>query len=204
MRYSLINPKSYINTNLVGFFNVIESAKNYNIKHFVYASSSSVYGLENKLPFVESFNLNKPANIYGATKLSNELIAHSYSHLFNLPTTGLRYFTVYGPWGWPDMALFKFTKSIINNNEITIYNKGKMFRDFTYIDDAVNFTIKLIDMIPKKKIPHEVYNLGNNKPINLMMFLKILEKCLKKKKKFKILNNQKQKLKIQKAVQKTL
>ena len=204
VRYSLINPKSYINTNLVGFFNVIESAKNYNIKHFVYASSSSVYGLENKLPFVESFNLNKPANIYGATKLSNELIAHSYSHLFNLPTTGLRYFTVYGPWGRPDMALFKFTKSIINNNEITIYNKGKMSRDFTYIDDAVNFTIKLIDMIPKKKIPHEVYNLGNNKPINLMMFLKILEKCLNKKAKFKILNNQKTEIKNTKSSTKKL
>ena len=195
VRYSLINPKSYIKSNLVGFFNVIENSKNYKVKHFVYASSSSVYGLENKLPFVENFNLNKPASIYGATKLSNELIAHSYSHLFNLPTTGLRYFTVYGPWGRPDMALFKFTKRMINNNEITIYNKGKMSRDFTYIDDAVNYTIKLINMIPKKEVPHEVFNLGNNKPINLIMFIKILEKCLNKKAKFKILNNQKTEIK---------
>ena len=204
VRYSLINPKSYIKSNLVGFFNVIENSKNYKIKHFVYASSSSVYGLENKLPFVENFNLNKPASIYGATKLSNELIAHSYSHLFNLPTTGLRYFTVYGPWGRPDMALFKFTKRMINNNEITIYNKGKMSRDFTYIDDAVNYTIKLINMIPKKEVPHEVFNLGNNKPINLIMFIKILEKCLNKKAKFKILNNQKTEIKNTKSSTKKL
>ena len=198
VRYSVINPKSYINTNLKGFFNVIDLSKTYKIKHFIYASSSSVYGLNKKLPFSESMKIEKVASLYGATKKSNELIAHSYAHIHELPCTGLRFFTVYGPWGRPDMALFKFTKNILKQKEITVFNKGLMTRDFTYIDDIVHYTYRLIKKIPKKNnnlIPYQIFNLGNKKPIKLLHFIKIIEKCLNKKAKIKFLNFQKTEIK---------
>ena len=162
VRYSLTNPKSYISTNLLGFFNVIELSKIYKVKHFIFASSSSVYGLNKKLPFKETMKTDNVASIYGATKKSNELIAHSYSHIHNLPCTGLRYFTVYGPWGRPDMALFKFTKQIINQQKITVFNNGLMSRDFTYIDDITEYTFKILNKIPNKSnIPFQIFNLGS-------------------------------------------
>tara|TARA_B100001250_G_C19721914_1_gene754262 strand:- start:312 stop:1286 length:975 start_codon:yes stop_codon:yes gene_type:complete len=199
VRYSLSNPKSYIKTNLSGFFNVIDLSKKYKIKHFIYASSSSVYGLNKKLPFSENNNTDKVASLYGATKKSNELIAHAYAHISNLPCTGLRYFTVYGPWGRPDMALFKFTKKILNQKKITVFNKGQMTRDFTYIDDVIDYTYRIIKKIPKKKnmnpIPFQIYNLGNKKPIKLLSFIKILEKNLNKKAKIEYLNFQKTEIK---------
>ena len=199
VRYSLSNPKSYIKSNLIGFFNVIDLSKKYKIKHFIYASSSSVYGLNKKLPFSENTNTDKVASLYGATKKSNELIAHSYAHISNLPCTGLRYFTVYGPWGRPDMALFKFTQNILKQKKITVFNKGQMSRDFTYIDDVIDYTYKIIRKIPKKKtknsIPFEIYNLGNKKPIKLLSFIKILEKNLNKKAKIEYLNFQKTEIK---------
>jgi UDP-glucuronate 4-epimerase len=194
VRYSVINPKSYIKTNLIGFFNVINLSKLYNIKHFIYASSSSIYGLNKKLPFSETMKTDTVASLYGATKKSNELIAHSYAHIHNLPCTGLRFFTVYGPWGRPDMALFKFTKNILNKKEITVFNKGLMTRDFTYIDDIIHYTCKLVKKIPKRNyglIPYQIFNLGNKNPIKLFDFIRILEKCLNKKAKIKFLNFQK-------------
>ncbi len=196
VRYSLTNPKSYISTNLTGFFNVIELSKIYNVKHFIFASSSSIYGLNKKLPFKETMKTDNVASIYGATKKSNELIAHSYSHIHNLPCTGLRYFTVYGPWGRPDMALFKFTKQIINQQKITVFNKGLMSRDFTYIDDITEYTYKILNKIPyKSNIPFQIFNLGNKKPIKILKFIKILENVLKKKARIKYLNFQKTEIK---------
>ncbi len=196
VRYSLKNPKSYISTNLLGFFNIIDLSKIYNVKHFVFASSSSVYGLNKKLPFKETMKTDNVASIYGATKKSNELIAHSYSHIHNLPCTGLRYFTVYGPWGRPDMALFKFTKQIINQQKITVFNKGLMSRDFTYIDDITDYTCKILNKIPdKSNIPFQIFNLGNKKPIKILKFIKILENVLKKRAKIKYLNFQKTEIK---------
>ena len=196
VRYSLTNPKSYISTNLLGFFNVIELSKIYKVKHFIFASSSSVYGLNKKLPFKETMKTDNVASIYGATKKSNELIAHSYSHIHNLPCTGLRYFTVYGPWGRPDMALFKFTKQIINQQKITVFNNGLMSRDFTYIDDITEYTFKILNKIPNKSnIPFQIFNLGNKKPIKILKFIKILENVLKKKAQIKYLNFQKTKIK---------
>lgn len=201
VRYSLINPKSYIDTNIFGFFNLIDLSRKYKIKHFVYASTSSVYGLSTKMPFKESSTTDHPIQLYAATKKSNELIAHSYSHIYELPTTGLRFFTVYGPWGRPDMALFKFTKNILSNKKIDIFNHGNHSRDFTYIDDIVQGIIKSINKIPKRNknfkfsnpklaessAPFIVYNIGNGKKVKLMKYISEIEKYLNKyaKKNFK-------------------
>ncbi|HEM8345813.1 TPA: NAD-dependent epimerase [Providencia stuartii] len=192
VRYSLENPHAYANSNLVGFLNILECCRNYNIEHLVYASSSSVYGLNKKTPFSTSDSVDHPVSLYAATKKSNELMAHSYSHLYNIPTTGLRFFTVYGPWGRPDMAPIIFTKKIINGEPIDINNNGDMWRDFTYIDDIVEGVIRVSDIIPEKNdnwavesgspatssAPYRVYNIGNGAPVNLMDFIKTLEEEL--------------------------
>ena len=195
VRYSINNPSTYIQSNIVGFSNLIEQAKNNNVKHFLYASSSSVYGGNKKLPFKESDNVDHPISLYAATKKSNELIAHTYSHLFELPTTGLRFFTVYGPWGRPDMALYKFTDLILKNKPIKVFNYGNMVRDFTYIDDVIESVYLLINKLPTKEgfsnkksydssnswAPYRVFNIGNSKPTNLNLYIKAIEKNLKKK-----------------------
>ena len=195
VRYSIQNPSAYIQSNIVGFSNLIEKARNNNVKHFIYASSSSVYGGNKEIPFKESDNVDHPISLYAATKKSNELIAHTYSHLFELPTTGLRFFTVYGPWGRPDMALYKFTDLIIKNKPIKVFNYGNMIRDFTYIDDVVESVFRLISKIPSKEdflnkksydssnswAPYRVFNIGNSKPTNLKNYIKAIEKYLNKK-----------------------
>ena len=191
VRYSIENPSAYVQSNLVGFCNIIEIAKKYNVDHFYYASSSSVYGGNKKLPFEELDNVDKPISLYAATKKSNELIAHTYSHLFNLPTTGLRFFTVYGPWGRPDMALFKFTESIISNKPIRVFNYGNMLRDFTYIDDVVKSIINLINKSLEAKnnstknniqnVPYKIFNIGNSRPTKLTDYIKSIEVNLGKK-----------------------
>lgn len=195
VRYSMQNPYAYIRSNIFGFLNILENCHLNKIEHLVYASTSSVYGANTKMPFSEHSNTNHPLSIYAATKKSNELMAHTYSHLYNLSTTGLRFFTVYGPWGRPDMALFKFTKSILENKPIDVFNYGKHTRDFTYIDDIVNGIIKTLDKPAKKNnkwnsfkpdpassnVPWKIYNIGNNKPIKLMNYINALEKKLKKK-----------------------
>ncbi len=177
VRYSLENPRTYIESNLLGFFNIIELSKKYNIKNFVYASSSSVYGANEKIPFSESDNVDHPVSIYAATKKSNELIAHTYSHLYKLPTTGLRFFTVYGPLGRPDMAPDIFTRKICAWETIDVYNFGKMQRDFTYIDDIVAGVILALDTISH----YEVFNLWNHNPVELERFIEILEENIGKK-----------------------
>ena len=200
VRYSLQNPQSYIESNIVGFTNILESCRKFDIGHLIYASSSSVYGLNQTIPFSEDHNVDHPLALYGATKKANELLAHSYSHLFGLPTTGLRFFTVYGPWGRPDMALFKFTDAIIEGRPIDIYNHGKMIRDFTYIDDIVEGVVRLIQKpahpslnfdakVPdpgSSNVPWMIFNLGNGQPTLLMDYISALEKALgiKAKKKF--------------------
>ncbi len=193
VRYSLKNPEAYVESNLIGFTNILFLCKKKNIKHLTYASTSSVYGLNSKHPFSESDNVDHPIQFYAATKRANEIMAHSYSYLFNLPTTGLRFFTVYGPWGRPDMSLFIFTKNIISGKPIEIFNKGKHVRDFTYIDDIVNGVIKASDNIIKKKAkksklnpgestaPFRILNIGNSKPVNLMKYIDTIEENLKKK-----------------------
>jgi UDP-glucuronate 4-epimerase len=193
VRYSLINPKAYIDSNIIGFLNVLEACKNHNIKHLIYASSSSVYGGNTKTPFSTSHNVDHPVSLYAATKKSNELMAHTYSHLYNLPTTGLRFFTVYGPFGRPDMAYFLFTDAILNKKPIKVFNYGKMVRDFTYIDDIIEGIIRLIPSIPCKVddeesidcsnslAPYKIYNIGNNKPVELGDFICILEQKLGEK-----------------------
>ena len=195
VRYSIENPSAYIQSNLVGFANIIEECKLNKIEHFLYASSSSVYGGNQKIPFKESHNVDHPVSLYAATKKSNELIAHTYSHLFDMPTTGLRFFTVYGPWGRPDMALFKFTKLIMEDEPIRVFNFGKMKRDFTYIDDVIKSIVLLIDNPPNKTkssklndsnpsiswAPYKVFNIGNSKPIDLMVYINEIEKNLNKK-----------------------
>ena len=186
VRYSIDNPSAYVQSNLVGFCNIIEIAKKNNVDHFYYASSSSVYGGNEKLPFEEQDNVDKPISLYAATKKSNELIAHAYSHLFNLSTIGLRFFTVYGPWGRPDMALFKFTESIISNEPIRVFNYGNMLRDFTYIDDVVKSIIKLIKKSSEAKnniqdVPYKIFNIGNSKPTKLTDYIKSIEANLGKK-----------------------
>jgi UDP-glucuronate 4-epimerase len=187
VRYSLINPYAYIDNNIVAFLNILHLSKNYNIKHFIYASSSSVYGANKKIPFYEKDSVDHPIQLYSATKRSNELMAYSYSHLYNLPTTGIRFFTVYGPWGRPDMALFMFTKNIIKNKPINLFNYGRHVRDFTYIDDAVNGVIKIIKKIPNKKlrkkniIPYRILNIGSSKKIQLIDYIKAIESALKMK-----------------------
>ncbi len=190
VRHSLTAPRDYIDANISGFLNILEACRNFGTKHLVYASTSSVYGGNTKIPFSEHDGTNHPKSIYAATKKANELMAHSYSHLFNFPVTGLRFFTVYGPWGRPDMALFKFTKAILNNKPIDLYNNGNMKRDFTYIDDIVesithilakapeidsNWNSNLPDPATSGIAPYRVYNIGSNNPVNLMDFVEILE-----------------------------
>ena len=204
VRYALKNPDAYIQSNIVGFVNILECCHLNKVKHFIYASSSSVYGANTKLPFSEHDSSNHPLSLYGATKKSNELIAHSYSHIYELPTTGLRFFTVYGPWGRPDMALFKFTKAILENKTIDIFNNGQHSRDFTYIDDVVDGVIKVLDYLPKpnetwdsnnpdqatSKSPWRIFNIGNNKPQSLNKYIEVIEKVLKIKAKKRFLNLQ--------------
>ena len=192
VRYSIDNPSKYINSNLVGFANILELCRQSHVANFIYASSSSVYGANIKIPYKEEDSVDHPISLYAATKKSNEILAHSYSHLFNLPATGLRYFTVYGPWGRPDMAPMIFTKSILMNQPIKIFNNGEMSRDFTYIDDVVECTLRcgykvaISDNTFKNHnpnpstsfAPHRIFNVGNNKPINLLKFVNIIEKEL--------------------------
>ncbi len=195
VRHSIIDPYSYIDSNIVGFINILEACRYNKVKHLLYASSSSVYGENKVVPFSESHNVDHPVSLYAATKKSNELMAHSYSSLYDIPTTGLRFFTVYGPWGRPDMAYFSFTKNIIEGNEIKIFNHGKMERDFTYIDDIVESIYRLLPVIPKKMdgeqegngeinssfAPYKIYNIGNSSPVKLEKFIDILEKKLELK-----------------------
>ncbi len=194
VRYSLINPQAYINANIVGFVNILEACRHNDIQHLAYASSSSVYGLNETMPFSTSDNVDHPVSLYAASKKSNELMAHTYSHLFGVPTTGLRFFTVYGPWGRPDMALFLFTKAILEDRPIDVFNYGEMRRDFTYVDDIVEGVIRVIDNPPKgnpdwsgqspdpscSKAPYKVYNIGNSSPVKLMDFIKAIETTLGK------------------------
>jgi len=201
VRYSIENPLAYINSNIVGFAHILENCRHHKIKHLVYASTSSVYGANTKMPFSEHESVNHPLSVYAASKKSNELMAHTYSYLHQLPTTGLRFFTVYGPWGRPDMALFKFTKAILQEKPIEVFNHGKHTRDFTYIDDIVEGIIKTLDKPaignPKwnsnqpdpasSKAPWKVYNIGNNKPVQLMDYINALEKNLNKKAKINFL-----------------
>ena len=176
VRYSLSNPDTYVQSNIVGFLNILECCRHNSIKHLIYASSSSVYGSNKKIPFSIKDNVDNPISLYAATKKSNELMAHTYSHLFKLKTTGLRFFTVYGPWGRPDMALFLFTKAILNGEPINVYNYGKMQRDFTYVDDIVSGIFKMITKQTNKK--YSIYNIGNNNTVNLMDFIDCIEKKL--------------------------
>ena len=179
VRYSIENPETYVDSNLVGFLNILECCRHNDIKHLVYASSSSVYGLNEKIPFSTDDNVDHPISLYAATKKSNELMAHTYSHLFKVPTTGLRFFTVYGPWGRPDMAMFLFTDAIVNDRPIKVFNHGKMERDFTYIDDIVEGVIRVIEKSPKDRIEnndyYKVYNIGNNDSVKLLDFINEIE-----------------------------
>jgi UDP-glucuronate 4-epimerase len=192
VRYSLKNPAAYIQSNIDGFLNILEGCRQNSIKHLVYASSSSVYGLNGKVPFSESDSIAHPVSLYAATKKANELMAHSYSHLYQIPSTGLRFFTVYGPWGRPDMSPFLFTDAILNNRPIKIFNNGNMLRDFTYIDDIVDGIIRVINHAPlpskqwdnivsnpgSSSAPYKVYNIGNSKPIKLMDFITAIENAI--------------------------
>tara|TARA_Y100001970_G_C14259925_1_gene879561 strand:- start:16826 stop:17794 length:969 start_codon:yes stop_codon:yes gene_type:complete len=190
VRYSLINPKSYIDNNIIGFFNVLEVLKKHKVKKFIYASTSSIYGLQKKFPLKEKFNTDNPIQLYAATKKSNEVMAASYSHLYKISTIGLRFFTVYGPWGRPDMALFKFTKNILRGKRIDIFNKGKHVRDFTYVEDIVNGICKII-VNKRINLGSKVYNIGNGKKISLMKYIELIEKNLRKKSKKRFLPLQK-------------
>lgn len=192
VRYSLINPQAYIDSNIVGFVNILEGCRHHGVKHLAYASSSSVYGLNERMPFSTSDNIDHPVSLYAATKKSNELMAHTYSHLFGIPTTGLRFFTVYGPWGRPDMALFLFTKAILAGEPIQVFNYGEMVRDFTYVADIVEGIVRVIDHPPAgnpewsgahpdpstSRAPYKVYNIGNNNPVKLMDFIAAIEQRL--------------------------
>lgn len=194
VRYSLENPQAYIQTNVVGFMNLLEECRHHQVEHLVYASSSSVYGSNTRMPFSVHDPVNHPVSIYAASKKSSELMAHTYSHLYGLPTTGLRFFTVYGPWGRPDMALFLFTRKILAGEPIDVFNHGNHKRDFTYIDDIVEGVIRVLDRVPQSnaswssdhpdpatsKAPYRIYNIGNNQPIELMHYIKVLEDCLGK------------------------
>lgn len=195
VRYSLENPLAYIDANLVGFTNILEGCRHNNVEHLTYASSSSVYGANTSMPFSVHDNIDHPLSLYAATKKSNELMAHTYSHLYKLPTTGLRFFTVYGPWGRPDMALFMFTRSILAGEPINVFNQGKHLRDFTYIDDIVEGVVRTMDHVAEPNpqwnsdkpdpgtslAPYRIYNIGNNQPVELMRFIEILEENLGKK-----------------------
>jgi UDP-glucuronate 4-epimerase len=195
VRHSIDNPASYVDSNLVGFGNVLEGCRHSKVKHLVYASSSSVYGLNTHMPFSVHQNVDHPISLYAASKKANELMAHTYSYLYNLPCTGLRFFTVYGPWGRPDMALFLFTKAMLNNEPIQVFNHGDMQRDFTYIGDIVEGVIRVMDRIPQADpdwssdrpdpssscVPYRLYNIGNNQPVALMAFIHAIETALGKK-----------------------
>lgn len=195
VRYSLENPQAYIDANIVGFTNILEGCRHHNVEHLVYASSSSVYGANESMPFSVHDNVDHPVSLYAASKKANELMAHTYSHLFNLPTTGLRFFTVYGPWGRPDMALFMFTKNIIEGKPIDVFNYGKHQRDFTYIDDIVEGVIRTLDHVAEpnpnwsgkdpdsatSKAPYRIYNIGSNNPCELLRYIEIIEECIGKK-----------------------
>ena len=195
VRYSIENPQAYIEANLVGFTNILEGSRHNHVKHLVYASSSSVYGANTKLPFSESDPVDHPISLYAASKKANELMAHCYADLFKLPCTGLRFFTVYGPWGRPDMALFKFTKAILAGEPIQVFNHGNMVRDFTYVDDIIEGVVRVIDQPAAADptwnsnqpdpatsyAPYRVYNIGNNNPVKLMRYINALEDCLGKK-----------------------
>jgi len=201
VRYSIENPAAYIDANLVGFGNIIEGARRSRVGHLVFASSSSVYGANAKLPFAEDDAIDHPVSLYAATKKANELIAHSYAHLYRLPCTGLRFFTVYGPWGRPDMALFKFTRGILAGEALPVYNRGDMVRDFTYVDDIVEGVIRVLDqpaqadadwsaLAPRpssSNAPFRIYNIGNNSPVKLLRYIEVLEQCLGKKAKLDLL-----------------
>jgi len=192
VRYSIDHPETYIQSNVVGFLNILEECRSRSVKHLLYASSSSVYGLNHHTPFTTSDNVDHPVSLYAATKKANELMAHTYSHLYGLPTTGLRFFTVYGPWGRPDMAYFKFTQAIVAGRPIEVYNNGALWRDFTYIDDIVEGVVRLIDHIPSpdprwnadtpdpatSSAPYRVFNIGNSSPVKLMEFIATLERLL--------------------------
>lgn len=192
VRYSLTNPYAYIDSNITGFLNVLEGCRHNGVKHLVYASSSSVYGANTSIPFSTHHNVDHPISLYAATKKANELMAHSYSSLYGIPTTGLRFFTVYGPWGRPDMAYYSFTKAILEGKPIDVFNHGKMQRDFTYIDDIVEGIVRIINNVPcgnkswngfkpdsaSSYAPYKIYNIGNNQPVELMSFIKLLEKSL--------------------------
>jgi UDP-glucuronate 4-epimerase len=180
VRYSLINPHTYIQSNINGFVNLLELCREYKINHLIYASSSSVYGMSDQVPFSTEQNVDNPISVYAATKKSNELLAHVYSHLYNLPTTGLRFFTVYGPWGRPDMAYFSFTKSILEGKEIHIYNNGDMKRDFTYIDDIIEGIVRISEKPSCDSPPYQLFNIGNNTPVKLLDFIKAIEDKLQK------------------------
>ena len=183
VRYSLQNPHAYVQSNLVGFTNILEACRHHGVEHLVYASSSSVYGGNTKLPFSEQDNVDSPVSLYAATKKANELMAHTYSHLFALPTTGLRFFTVYGPWGRPDMSPFLFADAILNDRPIKVFNHGDMMRDFTYIDDIVEGVVRVLDKIATPttgNVPYRLFNIGNNQPEKLMDFISLLENALGK------------------------
>ncbi len=195
VRYSLENPDAYVDANLTGFANILEGCRQSRVKHLVFASSSSVYGANTKLPFSEQDNVDHPVSLYAASKKANELMAHSYSHLYNLPCTGLRFFTVYGPWGRPDMAYFSFTRKILAGEAIPVFNEGRMKRDFTYIDDIIEGVVRVIDTLPRgdeqwdgdrptpatSRAPYRIYNIGNNSTVELLDFIRLLEDCLGKK-----------------------
>ncbi len=195
VRYSLQNPNAYIDANLVGFGNILEGCRRARVKHLVFASSSSVYGANTEMPFSEHHNVDHPVSLYGATKKANELMAHTYASLYQLPCTGLRFFTVYGPWGRPDMALFKFTRDILEGKRIPVFNHGKMIRDFTYVDDIVEGVVRVIDRPARPNpiwssdapdpatsyAPYRIYNIGNNQPVELMRFIRALEQALGRK-----------------------
>lgn len=195
VRYSLINPHAYVDSNLVGFVNILEGCRHGKVEHLVYASSSSVYGANTLMPFSVHHNVDHPISLYAATKKANELMAHTYSHLYRLPTTGLRFFTVYGPWGRPDMALFLFSKAIVEGKPIDVFNHGKMKRDFTYIDDIAEGVVRVTDRVPRgnsswkgdqpdpgsSHAPYRIYNIGNNNPVELMELIQALENAFGKK-----------------------
>lgn len=201
VRYSLTNPYAYIDSNIHGFINILEACRHHRIAHLVYASSSSVYGLNEEMPFSTHHNVDHPISLYAASKKSNELMAHTYSYLYKIPTTGLRFFTVYGPWGRPDMALFKFTRAILGDQPIEVYNYGNMQRDFTYIDDIIEGVVRVLDKTPQSNpqwsgkhpdpssstAPYKIYNIGNNNPVRLMEFIETLEAQLGKKAQMRLL-----------------
>lgn len=204
VRYSLENPYAYVDSNLVGFINVLECCRHKAIRHLVFASSSSVYGANTRMPFSVHHNVDHPVSLYAATKKANELMAHTYSHLFQLPCTGLRFFTVYGPWGRPDMALFLFTRAILEDQPIKVFNHGKMQRDFTYIDDIIEGVVRVMKKLPEanpnwsgdapdpgtSSAPYKVYNIGNNNPVELTKFIKVIEDVLGKKAKKELMDIQ--------------